>query len=381
MKSSSLLDFPISPLLPTTNKRVAYCTLKQRSAIEKQALQKEGINSKQELIIQKVGKSGLEYISSFVNLDFKNNFDFNLNTLIVKQPDPIGFGKTNSTTIITLEDVTLSSKINQNLSKINNKLAINEIYIGFFKTEKKWIENTLIKYFIPLNYLIIGLNSIIQLIIGSKSHKIKKTSKAELYGRLYYNGFEIISEKTVNDNLFFTAKKIGPSSTKNQKYGILINLNRIGKEGKLIKIYKLRSMYPYSEYLQEYIYKQNSLKEGGKFKNDFRIFPFGKHMRKFWIDEIPMLLNILKGDIKLVGVRPLSEQYFNLYPKELQELRTEFKPGLLPPFYVDMPKTLEGIIDSELKYLKLYAKAPIKTDIIYFFKVLSNIFFKGKRSN
>jgi hypothetical protein len=70
-----------------------------------------------------------------------------------------------------------------------------------------------------------------------------------------------------------------------------------------------------------------------------------------------------------------------LYTKELQEKRNDSKPGLLPPFYVDMPKTLEEIINSELKYLKEYEKAPIKTDFQYFWAILNSIFIKKARSN
>ena len=178
------------------------------------------------------------------------------------------------------------------------------------------------------------------------------------------------------------AKKVkAPSFDTNPTYAPMIRLKRIGLNGKLFKVYKLRTMHPYSEYLQEYIYERNELQEGGKIKNDFRISAEGKVFRKFWIDELPMLLNILKGEMKLVGVRPLSEHYFSLYSKELQVLRTKKKPGLIPPFYVDMPSTLDEIMASEIKYLKSYEKSPYKTDFFYLFKSLYNILIKNKRSS
>jgi len=160
----------------------------------------------------------------------------------------------------------------------------------------------------------------------------------------------------------------------------LIKLNRIGKDGKTIVIYKLRTMYPYSEYLQEYIYNNNNLDKGGKFKDDFRISRLGKILRKYWIDELPMIINLLKGDVKLFGVRPLSQQYFNLYSQELQKLRIKFKPGLVPPYYADLPKNFEEIMASELKYLTQYQKNPYLTDLKYLTISLYNIIVKFKRS-
>ena len=166
----------------------------------------------------------------------------------------------------------------------------------------------------------------------------------------------------------------------NPTYGPFVKLKRIGKGGKFIKVYKLRTMHPYSEYLQDYMHIVHPLEEGGKFKNDFRISTAGKIFRTFWLDELPMLINLFRGEMKIFGVRPLSQQYFNLYSEELRQKRIRFKPGLIPPFYADMPKTLEEIQASEMRYLEAYEKHPFKTDFVYFWKALYNIFFKKARS-
>ena len=203
-----------------------------------------------------------------------------------------------------------------------------------------------------------------------------------MYGRLYYCGFVIIGEKKIGDQLFFVARrKQEPNPRKKRRYGPVIQLKRIGKNGRVFKFYKMRTMYPYSEFLQAYIYEHNKLQEGGKFSHDIRISTLGKFFRRFWIDELPMILNFLKGDMKLVGVRPISQHYFSLYSKELQEKRIQFKPGLLPPFYADMPKTLEEIESSEMRYLQMCEKKGVLiTDIIYLWKIFVNIVFKKARS-
>jgi lipopolysaccharide/colanic/teichoic acid biosynthesis glycosyltransferase len=206
-------------------------------------------------------------------------------------------------------------------------------------------------------------------------------SKAETFGRLYSCGFEILDEVIIGKALYFVCIKVKePLFPQNPSYGPLIGLERIGKGGKTIKVFKMRTMHPFAEYLQDYVYARAGLQEGGKFKDDFRVTTIGRIMRKFWLDELPMLLNLAKGDLKLFGVRPLSRQYFKLYTPELQKLRINNKPGLIPPFYVDNPRTLEEIITSELRYLKSYAKHPFRTDWMYFWKAVFNIVFKKFRS-
>ena len=80
-------------------------------------------------------------------------------------------------------------------------------------------------------------------------------------------------------------------------------------------------MHPYSEYLQEYIYENYKIQASGKFNNDIRVTTWGKIFRRLWIDELPQIANYFRGDLSLVGVRALSQHYFDLYPKDLQDLR------------------------------------------------------------
>ena len=157
-------------------------------------------------------------------------------------------------------------------------------------------------------------------------------------------------------------------------------MKRIGKDGKLIYVYKLRTMYPYSEFIQDFVYNHNKLEDGGKFKDDFRVPVWGSLFRRFWIDELPMLINLVKGDLKFFGVRPISEQYLSLYSPGHRLRRKKFKPGMVPPFYADLPNSIEEIEQSEKIYLDSYEKNPIKTDVRYFIKALNNILFKKKRS-
>tara|TARA_S200000501_G_scaffold376975_2_gene433716 strand:+ start:3881 stop:4897 length:1017 start_codon:yes stop_codon:yes gene_type:complete len=206
-------------------------------------------------------------------------------------------------------------------------------------------------------------------------------SKAEILGRLISCGFEVLEYFEHNNLMFIISKKVQkPKFDMHASYGILFRMKRIGYKGKIIGVYKLRTMYPYSEYCQALITKENKLDKSGKISNDFRVTAWGKIFRKFWIDELPMFVNFFKGELNLVGVRPLSKNYFSRYPKELQNLRIKVKPGLIPPYYADMPQNFDEILESERQYIFKKNKNPIRTDIIYFTRAFLNIVFKGARS-
>ncbi len=295
--------------------------------------------------------------------------------------------------IINLTRINDFKYVNKFFETVNRKLEDDGIFIDWVETYGLRKKRILSKYIAGINYLVYTLDYIFhrvfpKLPVTKKIYffitkgRNRVLSKAESFGRLYSCGFEIVEEKFIDNRLFFVVRKIkDPAFDTNPTYGPIIKLRRIGKNGKIIGVYKLRTMHAYSEYLQGYIHKKNDLQEGGKFKNDFRITTIGRIFRKLWIDELPMLINFVKGDLKLVGVRPLSQHYFNLYTEEIKLKRLKYKPGLIPPFYADLPKTLDEIMASEIRYLEAYDKSPVLTDIRYFFKAFYNIIFKRARSN
>ena len=211
--------------------------------------------------------------------------------------------------------------------------------------------------------------------------KKRLLSKAESLGRLISCGFEIVDFKERDGILYIVSvKKKEPRYDMNPSYGPVYKMPRVGKNKKIINVYKLRTMHSYSEYLQCYMFEKHGTANGDKVINDFRISKIGKIFRRCWIDELPMIINLVKGDLKIVGVRPLSMSKFNMYPEYAQEARVLTKPGLVPPFYVDLPETFEELVESEMKYVEKYRKSPFITDVTYFFKALYNIFIKGARS-
>lgn len=283
-------------------------------------------------------------------------------------------------------------RLNRYFIQVNENLKNGGYFVGFAETISERYQKTFKNLPPIISHFWYGLDFAFRRVLPKipvlktiyfalTKGKNRALSKAEILGRLYYCGFKVVDITEIDYHLYFVAQKIRkPKADNSPSYGPLIRMRRVGKDAKIIYIYKLRTMHPYSEYLQEYMYENNDLEEGGKIKNDFRITTWGKVFRKLWIDELPQFINVLRGEIGFVGVRALSLHYFSLYPKKLQELRTKFKPGLVPPFYVDLPNTFDEILASEEKYLKKRAKHPFLTNISYFFKSWYNILIKHARS-
>ena len=94
-------------------------------------------------------------------------------------------------------------------------------------------------------------------------------------------------------------------------------------------MYKFRTMYVGADKLVEQLRAQND-SDGGlfKLKKDPRIFPMGHFLRKFSIDELPQLFNVVKGDMRLVGPRPLPMTDLKYFVSDWHYLRHISVPGL-----------------------------------------------------
>lgn len=95
---------------------------------------------------------------------------------------------------------------------------------------------------------------------------------------------------------------------------VLFTQDRPGKDGKIFKLYKFRTMLPPKE------------GQSGPEYDAQRLTPFGKKLRSTSLDELPELFNMLKGDMSVVGPRPLLVQYLDRY-NEHQARRHEVRPG------------------------------------------------------
>jgi len=282
--------------------------------------------------------------------------------------------------------------INKHFERINRALNVGDYYVGLVKTLENYrktrkgrnipIIGGFVRIwdfaFLRIAPKVWGIRKIYFAITRGKGRLI---SKAEVLGRLVSCGFEIDDIRSLDKVHMFIVKKVGDPIKVKASYGPLFKMNRVGKNGKIIGVYKFRTMHPYSEFIQSYLIKTNGYGANGKIQDDFRMSRWSRIMRKYWIDEIPQILNVLKGDMKLVGVRPVSEVYFQDLPEELKQKRSRFKPGCIPPYVAFNEKSnLQSVLECEAKYLEMKTKNPYFTDTKLFFKAIFNIIFKGKRS-
>ena len=154
---------------------------------------------------------------------------------------------------------------------------------------------------------------------------------------------------------------------------------RIGKNGKQFKMYKFRSMCMNAderlkEYLQENEEARKEYKKYKKLKCDPRITKVGKVLRATSLDEFPQLINVLKGDMSLVGPRPYLPREQNEMGEYYAHI-TKVKPGITGPWQIRGRSkiTFEDRLKMDFEYAN---KGSLKRDIKILFKTFSKVIDK-----
>ena len=143
---------------------------------------------------------------------------------------------------------------------------------------------------------------------------------------------------------------------------------RVGKDGRLFGLYKFRSMRTGSD-------KKGLITVGG---HDSRITRMGYFIRKYKIDELPQLWNVLKGDMSLVGPRPEVKKYVDLYTEEQRRVLS-VRPGITDYAsieYVDENEILGNAEDPDRVYVEEIMPAKIKLNMRYIENRNLNEYFK-----
>tara|TARA_B100000886_G_scaffold80657_2_gene52467 strand:+ start:116 stop:781 length:666 start_codon:yes stop_codon:yes gene_type:complete len=142
---------------------------------------------------------------------------------------------------------------------------------------------------------------------------------------------------------------------------------RIGKGKKIITLYKFATMISGSE-------KTGTI----TVKNDPRILPFGAFLRDTKINELVQLVNIIKGDMSLIGPRPQTKESFELFDRDTQNIIGSLKPGLSglgSIVFSNEEAMLENEIDPKDFYRKFIAPFKGKLEIWYSNNINTKIYF------
>ena len=157
---------------------------------------------------------------------------------------------------------------------------------------------------------------------------------------------------------------------------IFYTQTRIGKDGKLFKMYKYRSMVVGADeilerYLEENEEARKEYKEYKKLRNDPRITKIGKILRKTSLDEFPQFINVLKGEMSLVGPRPYL-------PREKEEINgffkyiTSCKPGITG-LWQTKGRSNTTFTDRLAMDMEYYHNHSLKQDIKLIYKTVRNV--------
>jgi lipopolysaccharide/colanic/teichoic acid biosynthesis glycosyltransferase len=212
--------------------------------------------------------------------------------------------------------------------------------------------------------------------------KNRVLSKVEIWGRLSYCGMKVIAESEGECERYLIAQRVAaPVQNRKPTYYPVVSLEKVGLDGEIFHTHKIRTMFPFSEFLQKRIFEDHGLGSTGKFKNDFRLTEYGNFLRKYWLDELPGIFDWLRGDVKLVGIRATSRHYLSLYPKNFYDLYIQTKPGLVPPIFDESTNGFDQIVQVDLRYLESYREHPFRTDVRYLTQTFTDIVFRGIRSH
>ncbi|MCR5627057.1 MAG: sugar transferase [Lachnospiraceae bacterium] len=170
---------------------------------------------------------------------------------------------------------------------------------------------------------------------------------------------------------------IGPIIRLTSPGPALFTQERVGINGRIFKLYKFRSMYQDAEERKAALMEQNEM-EGFMFKmqDDPRITPIGKFIRKTSIDEIPQFINVLLGDMSLVGTRPPTVDEYKKY-KNYHMRRLSIKPGITGLWQVSGRSDItdfEQVVKLDLAYIDNWS---ILLDIRLIFRTIVVVFKKS----
>ncbi|MGC9343705.1 MAG: hypothetical protein ACP5E3_13460, partial [Bacteroidales bacterium] len=210
-------------------------------------------NYVQEAIEGECGEKAYKFLSRHLNIAENKILCVSTTTRFNVEFQPNNYFKK----IINLKRVNDIQYINKFFETVNRKLPVGGLFMGCVETKDQRKDRIMKKYPPVLNWIFYSLDFVIKRIFPKfmLTKKIyflltrgnnRVLSKAEVLGRLYSCGFTEMDERDIDGYYFFVMKKeSSPAYDMNPTYGPFVKLARVGKDGKMIKVYKMRTMHPY----------------------------------------------------------------------------------------------------------------------------------------
>lgn len=289
------------------------------------------------------------------------------------------------------DDLPIKSPILNQYSKLGNFLDISNylhshsIHTAFVMTPglPKDKLNQLIKIVQPHVNEVIFVPDLIGLPVGNISIEsfynerialIKVSNNlARQYNRILKRIFDLILAFILFIPVLIISLIVAIMIYKDSPGPVLYTQPRVGKGGKLFKCYKFRSMIMESdkvlkEYLSNNPEAQQEWNQYEKLKNDPRITPFGAFIRKLSIDELPQLINVIKGEMSIIGPRPIMDNQREKYGDTLVEYEL-VAPGITGLWQVSgrNETTFEQRVEMDSWYIRNWS---IWNDLVILYKTI-----------
>lgn len=269
---------------------------------------------------------------------------------------------------VPLEDVDLYPLKIESLESYRNSRAIDEVILDLMDQDvyETWLTYLLgsgLTVHVRIDYLSNGLpNAMIENIGGMRV--LSTSNSVALPEQLLVKRVIDILGSVVGLSVTGVAFVILAPIIKHQSPGpVFYSQIRVGRNGRQFRIYKFRSMYPDADARKAELMSKNKM-EGQMFKmdDDPRIIPVGHFIRKHSIDELPQFLNVLKGEMSLVGTRPPTLDEWEKYSPH-HRARMSAKPGLTGLWQVSGRSDItdfEEIVRMDTEYINNWS---LLTDI------------------
>jgi lipopolysaccharide/colanic/teichoic acid biosynthesis glycosyltransferase len=151
---------------------------------------------------------------------------------------------------------------------------------------------------------------------------------------------------------------------------VLFRQTRMGLNGRLFQMYKFRSMYVGAEQTLSVLRSSNEMNGPAfKMRNDPRVTPFGRLLRRFSLDELPQLWNVFVGDMSLVGPRPPLPGEVGLYERKSRR-RLSMRPGLTCTWQVSGRNEIADFDDWVALDLSYIDNWSLKNDLVLLLRTI-----------